>query len=155
MATLKRILVPVDFSDCSRHALHRADELAKAFDAQIDLLHVWQAPAFISPEAMVGVAPRSQTLAQLAQQQAEKSMASFVAHAKNAGIRVNSARTIDGDPAQAITELAERGDYDLVTMGTHGRTGLSHLLLGSVAEKVVRRSSRPVMTVRHAVPRAS
>lgn len=154
MPPLKKILVPVDFSECSRLALQRADELAKAFDATLDVLHVWQAPAFVSPEAMVGVTPQGQTLAQLAHQQAEKAMASFVAHAKNAGIRVNSVRTMEGDPPHTITDQAEQGDYDLVAMGTHGRTGLSHLLLGSVAEKVVRRSSRPVMTVRQAPPPA-
>jgi universal stress protein A len=150
MASLKRILVPVDFSECSRLALRRADELAKAFDAKIDVVHVWQAPAFISPEAMVGVTPQGQTLAQLAEQQAEKSLASFVAHARNSGVRVDSARALNGEPAPTIVDEADQGDYDLIAMGTHGRTGLSHLLLGSVAEKVVRRASRPVMTVREA-----
>jgi len=152
--TLKRILVPVDFSECSRVALRRADELAKAFDAKIDVVHVWQAPAFVSPEAMVGVTPHGQTLAQLAEQQAQKSLASFVAHAKNSGVRIDSARTLNGDPAPTIVGEAEQGNYDLIAMGTHGRTGLNHLLVGSVAEKVVRRASRPVMTVREA-PAAS
>jgi nucleotide-binding universal stress UspA family protein len=151
MATLKRILVPVDFSDCSRDALRRADELGKTFGAKVDVVHVWQAPAFISPEAMVGVTPQQgQTLAQLAEQQAEKSLQSFVAHARNAGVHIDSARTCNGEPAHAIVDEAEHGDYDLIAMGTHGRTGLSQLLLGSVAEKVVRRATRPVMTVRSA-----
>ena len=154
MATLKRILVPVDFSECSRLALRRADELAKAFDAKVDVVHVWQAPAFISPEAMVGATPQGQTLAQLAEQQAEKSLQSFVAHARNGGVRIDSVRTLNGEPAHTIVQEAEHGDYDLIAMGTHGRTGLSHMLLGSIAEKVVRRASRPVMTVR-AAPAAS
>ena len=72
MAPLKRILVPVDFSECSRLALRRADDLAKAFDATLDLVHVWRAPEFVSPEVMIGVAPQGQTLAQYARQQAEK-----------------------------------------------------------------------------------
>lgn len=154
MASVKRILVPVDFSECSRVALWRADELAKAFDAKVDVIHVWQAPAFISPEAMVGVAPQSQTLAQLAAQQAEKSLQSFVAHARNGGVRIDSTKTLNGDPAHAIVQEADQGDYDLIAMGTHGRTGLSHLVLGSVAEKVVRRATRPVMTVRSTPPPA-
>jgi nucleotide-binding universal stress UspA family protein len=116
MTTLKRILVPVDFSECSRLALRRADELAKALDAKLDVLNVWQVPEFAPPEALVAVTPQGQTLGQLAQQNAEKSL-----HA----------------------------------MGTHGRTGLSHLLLGSVAQKVVRRASRPVMTVRETPAAAS
>lgn len=148
MAPLKRILVPVDFSECSRLALRRADDLAKAFDATLDLVHVWQAPEFVSPEVMIGVTPQGQTLAQFARQQAEKSMQSFVNHAKNAGVRIETARTLEGEPAQTIVDEAERGNYDMIAMGTHGRTGLSHLLLGSTAEKVVRRASRPVMTVR-------
>ncbi len=148
MTPVKRILVAVDFSECSRYALKRADELAKALDAKLELLHVWQAPVFVSPEAMVGATPRGQTLAQLVQQQAEKSMASFVKEAEDAGIRVESARVVDGDPAHTIVSEAERGQHDLIAIGTHGRTGFSHLLLGSVAEKVVRRSSRPVMSVR-------
>ena len=80
------------------------------------------------------------------------SLQSFVAHARNSGVRIDTARTLNGEPAHTIVEAAERGDYDLIALGTHGRTGLSHLLLGSVAEKVVRRATRPVMTVRLTPP---
>ena len=144
----ERILCPVDLSECSRLALRRADELAKALDAKLDVLHVWTAPVFMAPDVMVGATPHGQTLAQHAQQQTEKSMASFVGHARNAGIRIESVRILEGDPAHVIVHEAEQGNYDLIAIGTHGRTGLSHLLLGSIAEKVVRRASRPVLTVR-------
>jgi nucleotide-binding universal stress UspA family protein len=148
MKPIKRVLVAVDFSECSWLALARADELAKALGAELDLLHVWQAPAFVSPEAMVGVTPREQTLGQLVHRESEKALDDFVARAKSAGFSIGSARLVDGEPARTIVEEAERGDYDLIAIGTHGRTGLSHLLLGSVAEKVVRKASRPVISVR-------
>ncbi len=148
MQQLRRILVPVDFSECSRSALERAAVLAKSFDATIDIIHVWEAPAFIAPEAMVGVAGNSQTLSQLAREHAERGLKEFVDAAREAGIAIGKGIVEQGDAAKVIVEVAERDDYDMIAIGTHGRTGLAHLLLGSVAEKVVRRSPRPVLTVR-------
>jgi nucleotide-binding universal stress UspA family protein len=78
MAPLKRILVPVDFSECSRHALRRADELARVFDARLDVLHVWQTPAFVVPEAFVGRVPNGQNVVEHALQHAEKSFQSLL-----------------------------------------------------------------------------
>lgn len=149
MQQLRRILVPVDFSECSRAALERAAVLAKSFDATVDIIHVWEAPAFIAPEAMVGVAGNSQTLSQLAREHAERGLKEFVDAAREAGIAVGKGIVEQGDAAKVIVDVAERDDYDMIAIGTHGRTGLAHLLLGSVAEKVVRRSPRPVLTVRH------
>ncbi len=148
MQEVKRILVPVDFSGCSRLALSRATELAKAFGATIDILHVWEAPAFVAPEAMVGVSGGTQTLADLAREHAATAMEEFVSAAQDEGVPVGETIIKQGDPAKVIVETADSGNYDLVALGTHGRTGLSHLLLGSVAEKVVRRSRRPVLSVR-------
>jgi universal stress protein A len=148
METFKRILVPVDFSPCSREALARAAALAERLDASIDLLHVWQPPPVVNPETMIGTGPDGPGLVQFARDQAEASMAKFVEQARSSGMRIEKASVEPGDPARSIVEAADRGDYDLIAMGTHGRTGLAHLLLGSVAEKVVRRAKRPVMTVR-------
>jgi universal stress protein A len=148
MTKLSRILVPVDFSGCSRAALRHAAMLGKSFGATIDLLYVWEAPAFVAPEAMIGAAGTTQTLAQLAGDQARTAMKEFVTQAREDGIEVANTRVEQGDPARTIVEIAEEGDYDLVAMGTHGRSGFAHLLLGSVAEKVVRRSPKPVLTVR-------
>lgn len=150
MNHLRKILVPVDYSACSRAALEHAAMLAKSFNATIDLLYVWEAPAFVAPEAMVGAAGTTQTLAQLASDQAQAAMREFAAQAKEDGIEIQATRVEQGDPAHTIVEVAEREGYDLVAMGTHGRSGFAHLLLGSVAEKVVRRSTRPVLTVRTA-----
>lgn len=150
MNNLRRILVPVDYSACSRSALEHAAMLAKSFNATIDLLYVWEAPAFIAPEAMVGAAGTTQTLAQLASDQAQAAMREFVAQAREDGVEVANTRVEQGDPSHTIVTIAERDGYDLVAMGTHGRSGFAHLLLGSVAEKVVRRASCPVLTVRTA-----
>jgi len=150
MNPMRRILVPVDFSACSRAALEHAAMLAKSFNATIDLLYVWEAPAFVAPEAMVGAAGTTQTLAQLASDQAEVAMREFATQAREAGIEIAATRVEQGDPAHTIVELAERENYDLIAMGTHGRSGFAHFLLGSVAEKVVRRAARPVLTVRTA-----
>ena len=148
MQKLSKILVPVDFSACSRSALEHAAVLAKSFGATIDLLYVWEAPAFVAPEAMIGAAGTTQTLAQLASDQAQQAMKDFAKQARDDGIQIANTRVEQGDPARTIVELAEQEGYDLVAMGTHGRSGFAHLLLGSVAEKVVRRSPRPVLTVR-------
>jgi nucleotide-binding universal stress UspA family protein len=150
MEKLQKILVPTDFSTCSEAALERAAELAKSFGATIDLLHVWEAPAYIAPEAMVGAAGGSQTLADLVKHEAESEMKKFVAGAQKKGIAIHDARIEHGPPARVVVEEAKRGDYDMIAVGTHGRTGLPHLLLGSVAEKIVRRADRPVLTVREA-----
>ena len=150
MNYLRRILVPVDYSACSRAALEHAAMLAKSFNATIDLLYVWEAPAFVAPEAMVGAAGTTQTLAQLASDQAQAAMREFAALAREDGIEIANTRVEQGDPAHTIVDLGEREGYDLIAMGTHGRSGFAHLLLGSVAEKVVRRATRPVLTVRTA-----
>jgi nucleotide-binding universal stress UspA family protein len=147
MQPFKRILVPVDFSPCSSVALDRAADLASSLNATIDLLHVWQTPPIVAPEAMVGMTGDHQSLAQIAKQQAESAMAEFADRARESGKRIGKVRVEPGDPARTIVDEADRGNYDLIAMGTHGRSGLAHLLLGSVAEKVVRRASRPVLTV--------
>ncbi len=148
MGHFQKILVPIDFSDCSRAALEHAAFLAQKIQGTIDLVHIWDVPAFIAPEAMVGAAGTTQTLAQLAQDQAGVTMKEFAEEARKNGLPIGNATTEQGDAARTIVELAEREAYDLIAMGTHGRSGFAHLLLGSVAEKVVRHSKVPVLTIR-------
>lgn len=149
MVELKRILVPVDFSDCSSEAVEYAAMLATQFGATIDLLHVWEVPPYIPPEAMVGVPGHdTQSLATMAHSHAEKEMAEFIAKFADKKLALGEAKLESGDPARTVIDVLEGGGYDMIVMGTHGRTGLAHLLMGSVAEKVVRRASCPVLTVR-------
>jgi nucleotide-binding universal stress UspA family protein len=150
-ASLRRILVAVDFSECSRVALQRAGELARAFGAKLHVVHVWQVPVFLSPDSIVGEAPWTKgTSAELVEREAQSALTKFVETARKAGAVVDAVRMVQGEPAHAIVSEAEQLDCDLIALGTHGRTGIKRVLLGSVVEKVVRCASRPVLSVREA-----
>jgi nucleotide-binding universal stress UspA family protein len=144
----KRILVAVDFSPCSRAALKRASDLASAFGATLDLLHVWTVPVFLAPDTLVNSPGGDRAYVELAQKDAEIRTSEFMLKARADGIAVERSFARFGEAARTIVVEAEQGHYDLIAIGTHGRTGMSHLLLGSVAEKVVRLANRPVLTVR-------
>jgi nucleotide-binding universal stress UspA family protein len=146
---VKTILVPVDFSDCALTALKYAEFVAKTFQAQIDVLHVWEPPRYVLPDITVQIPGQAdQTLMDFARSEAGKDMEKFLMALEDDGTVEVRGRLESGDPTDRILELAAKGEYDMIVMGTHGRTGLSHLFLGSVAEKVVRRASCPVLTIR-------
>jgi universal stress protein A len=149
MLKMRKILVPIDLSPAGMRVLEQAQSFAAKFSASIDLLYVWSAPALAAPEVLmtgVGVSelPLLEWLGNSAREQLEK----FESQARSAGVPVAHSYCELGDPATAIVEHARNGNYDLLVLGTHGRTGLSHVLMGSVAEKVVRRSPCAVLTVR-------
>jgi nucleotide-binding universal stress UspA family protein len=150
MPKVQRVLVPVDFSDCSRAALDYAALLAAEFGADIDVLHVWESPLYASPETMIYLGDRAtQTLADFARTQAGKLMEELMAKlVLRQGVGRVQGRLESGRPFQVIVSVAQEGAYDLVVMGTHGRTGFSRLATGSVAERVVRMAPCPVLTVR-------
>jgi nucleotide-binding universal stress UspA family protein len=141
----KKILCPVDFSDASRAALRVACELARRFDGEVTVFHAYPLPGYTLPEGTV--LPASGMLQELAEQ-TDALLARWKAEAVADGApRVATGKSI-GEPAAEIVAEAEDGKYDAVVVGTHGRTGLAHVLLGSVAERVVRRAPMPVVTVR-------
>lgn len=148
MTDIKRILVPVDFSDCSSAALDTAAILALGFGATIDLLHVWDAPSVLAPETVVGKPDSFLTLAEIADAHSRTSMEKFAEAARGRGIPIQSTHRIQGAAAERICRFAKDEGYDLIAMGTHGRSGFTHLLMGSVAERVLRHSPVPVLTVR-------
>lgn len=148
MAQIRKILVPIDFSDSSRAALEYAAGLARPFAATIDLLHVWQAPAFIGAMTVPEVPATEAAMVELVKKNAEEVCARFASDAERRGLPVREARCEPGVPAHTIVQVAKDGKYDLVVVGTHGRTGLSHVLMGSVAEVVVRHAPCPVLSVR-------
>src|SRR5687768_5018797 len=116
---MKRILVPVDFSDASRKALEQAADFAVAFGATIDLLHVWEPPRYLPPElVIVGPSPQ-QTLAELSRTRAEAELKEFVEKAGPAAPLIARVFNEEGAPASKIIELAGQG-YDLVVIGSHG-----------------------------------
>jgi len=144
MINLNTILVPSDFSECSEEAVRYGLELARRFDARLHLLHVVQDPV-TQPWAAEGFSvPAFEIVEQWRKQAAERLLAA-VPEADRARVTVAS---VVATPYAEILDYAAAHDVDLIVMGTHGRGGVSHLLLGSIAERIVRRAPCPVLTVR-------
>ena len=131
----KKILGPVDFSVTSESALRFASTLARDLGAELTLLHVRTIPGSSIPEGMFE--PASE-LTHDSSAPTDQPLASWKTVAEKHGARHVEALTSVGDPADEITALARRGAFDAIVIATHGRTGLKHAILGSVAEKVVR-----------------
>ena len=142
---VRRVLVPTDFSPGAEPALGWASVLASGFDAKMLLLHVLD----VRLAAIGGLPPQMASmpavdeLVRIVSAEAEQEMQAL-------GVRFPNARTIvkEGVPRLIILEVAKAEGADLIVMGTHGRTGLSHVFFGSVAEYVVRHSRVPVLTAR-------
>jgi len=148
--SFRRMLVPVDFSDRSIHALDYAVGWGRLFGAAIDVLHVWEPPAYVAPDMMVGLSEEAghRTIAELARSEISREMKGLLDDLERSeGLEVRGHLEV-GPVADTIIERANSGDYDLVIMATHGRRGISRLVLGSVAEQVVRRAHCPVLTLR-------
>lgn len=144
---ITRILVPVDYSECSEAALATAARFAQAFGAGLDVIHVWDRPTYVSEELKVGHGADARSLLDMIRENAEEEMVAFLRKVPPpAGVEV-SHRLVSGNPAAKVLEELGRGKHQLLVMGTHGRTGLRHLMLGSVAETLVRLSPVPVLTV--------
>lgn len=146
MRTFKKILVPDDFSNHSKEARLYAADLATRYDAHIDLVHVYQPISYSLPEGQVfhSAEQLKDLLAALDVRLAE-SKADMLSWGT---VKSLDTKLVLGSASVEITSLAHDGAYDLIVMGTHGRGGLSHALLGSIAEKVVRTAPCPVLTVR-------
>jgi nucleotide-binding universal stress UspA family protein len=144
MINLTRILVPSYFSECSDAAVRYGLELARKFGARLHLLHVIQDPA-TQPWAAEGFAvPLLEAVDQW-----QRDAKVRLGHAIPAEDRDNAVVTCAiASPCSEILRYAADNGIDLIVMGTHGRGGVSHMLLGSIAEKVVRRAPCPVLTVR-------
>lgn len=145
---IERILVPVDYSSCSRAALRFAVELAERFHASLDVVHVWDRPSYVSDVVMTTAdSPSGKSLIRMIQENAQRDLEEFL---QTTGLPTGttlSGRLLSGDPASTLVRELKQGKHDAVVVGTHGRTGLSHLLLGSVAEKLARLSPVPVTIV--------
>jgi universal stress protein A len=144
---VRSILVPVDYSECSADALALAAELAAALGAALDVVHVWDRPAYVSDDTRVGHGEGARSLVDLICETTRADMESFTAKAQLAPGTKLTTRLLAGNPAAVVLKELAEGRHELLVVGTHGRTGLSRLLLGSVAEKLVRLSPVPVVTV--------
>jgi nucleotide-binding universal stress UspA family protein len=148
MGPFHRILCPVDFSEGSDAALEYALFLSERFGAKVDLVHVWQVPYAVRPDLMVFTeVSTARSLYEGMRDQAQAELTRQL-DAIPEGVRGNvTGRLLHGETVSALLDLLAKGEHDLVVMGTHGRTGLSHAVMGSVAERVVRRSPVPVLTL--------
>jgi nucleotide-binding universal stress UspA family protein len=141
---LDRILVPIDFSEHSKHALRYAKQIAASYDARLQILHVVERvihPSFYaldklhSSELMGSVKPR-----------AKEALERFLEETEGPELTAE-VFVVEGRAALDITECAKELESDLIVIATHGLTGIEHLLMGSVTEKVVRSAPCPVFTV--------
>ena len=141
----RHILAPTDFSEYSKKAVASALELATQFGARLTILHVVEPP----PYPVEGYVPPSvsTTFLEDLERQATQDLAQFVPEAETSGLAV-ARLVVVGTPYRKIIETAEAQQVDLIVMATAGRTGFSHLLLGSIAERVVRTATCPVLTIR-------
>lgn len=142
MVSWNRILVPTDFSETSEAAVRHGVELARTFDAALILLYVGDAVHEVATEFPLGLdaslldAERERLLRVLSPTEQVQIHPEFV--------------MASGSPAAEIVRCADEREVDVIVMGTHGRGGVSHLLLGSVAEQVIRTAPCPVLVIRNA-----
>jgi nucleotide-binding universal stress UspA family protein len=141
MASAKNvILVPVDFEAASMKALGIAKDFAARLGGEVVVLHVYQLPVYTYPGLEPALMPGFHAEVTSAAERAVRALAQQEGNLR-AVLR-------QGDPAQEILTAAEELEASMIVMGTHGREGLAHLILGSVAERVLRKSSVPVLSVR-------
>lgn len=147
MARLRRVVYASDFSTASRRAFATALNLAKTNRAALTVVHV------LLPIMMVSdmtVSPSVwEEIRRGTRRWAEQHLSRLATKAKIAGVRA-TARLLEGDPAEQIVRAAHAAHADVIVVGTHGRKGVPRFFIGSVAERVVRSASCPVMTVRGA-----
>ena len=146
MANFKTIVVAVDFSPVSAAALRMALGLAKQLGSQIRIVHAVPVqvtglpmdggPGYVDPD-----------LHQQQMEGAKRDLSRFVAEHAGAGA-AHEIEVLSGFPADEVDRIARESGADLIVMGTHGRTGLRHLIMGSVAESVIKKTSIPVLCVK-------
>lgn len=141
MLPIRKILVPTDFSEHSRAAFDLACALARDYGAELLVLHVYRPPQVYAPDGIAVIVPEQplDLQAQLA-----------LVRPADPQVKVDHL-LVEGDPVEEILRVAGDRRCDLIVMGTHGTTGLARLLMGSVAESVVRRAPCPVLTIRNPV----
>jgi len=140
---IQRILCPVDFSPCSDHAVHTALRLAKQFKASVELLHVVQMPTYVVPLSPLGAPPVD--LWRDLPARLQKQLDQVAARLSDQATVTTALR--EGSVHASVVSRAQEINADLIVIGTHGHTGFTHVLLGSVAERVVRLAGCPVLTV--------
>lgn len=147
MIQLNRILVPIDFSDNSTVALEYATALADLTGGRLFLLHVLQSPMGAGWAAEVYVQPPAEFFEQI-ERDSRDQLSRILTDAQKKQYHAEIA-CVTGSPFLEILQYAKQQAIDLIVMGTHGRGAVSHILMGSVAERVVRKAPCAVLTIRH------
>jgi nucleotide-binding universal stress UspA family protein len=148
---IRRILVPIDFSEHADSVIEWSRHLAMEHSSQLILLHVYHLPvefqqlegAYLPPDFWANV-----------KSEAEQTLGRHVSDLRAAGLQVEAV-VREGYPATVIVDEAESQRADLIVIGTHGLSGLKHLLLGSIAERVVQKAPCPVLAVKKRVAKTS
>lgn len=148
---IRKLLVAVDFSTYSAEATRVAADLARRFDAGLTLVHVYDPMVYALPDGFTFLPPPQ--LSSLFEA-LEAQLAGAKRLAMEAGAPRVDTKLLQGLVAGEIVEFATRGEFDMIVMGTHGRTGLGHIVLGSVAERVVRMANCPVLTTKASRPQS-
>lgn len=148
---IQRILVAVDFSDCSYALAQQAAQLAAKLDARIEFVHVVTPPSGLEPNALIhaGGDREGVTVLDYLKADAERHMPRYIDDAANREGVAATSKIVVGSPVDAILAEAEALPADLIFLGSHGRTGLNRLVLGSVSERVLRRAEVPCLVVRN------
>jgi nucleotide-binding universal stress UspA family protein len=146
MNTLECILVPVDFAPCSQAALEYAAFLAEIRQARVDVLHVWLGPRDEADDPPAR--ERDELLRVFERSDAGQEMKECLERLEQRGLQVHGRVEVSDDPSALILQVAIDDNVDLIAMGTHGHMGISHALLGGVAEAVLRRAPCPVVMLR-------
>lgn len=142
---IRHMLAPTDFSAFSKQAIDSAFALAQRFGAKVSLLHVIEQP---DSSGVSAVPPGLATiLLEDLERESRRELARLLPEAEGTNVEVTR-HVVVGVPYRRIVETAAAEKVDLIVMATHGRTGLSHLVMGSVAERVVRTAPCPVLTMR-------
>ncbi len=143
MPAIQNIVVPVDFSPTSIRAFEYAFDLGKKLQATLHVVHVYPLPTYLFPDGAVMAGPEfTEQVSSAAQRELDAMLKPYL----DQGVVIEY-RITQGVPHESIHQYADEVKADMIVMGTHGRTGITHLLMGSIAERVVRTSTIPVLTV--------
>ncbi len=146
MIAIKNVLVATDFSEPSEKALNYARAMARSFGANLHVLHVFE-PLWITSADVVGGGMALAGMIQGLEDTARKQLDAAVTEEDRRELHADATLVTSESPAREIARYADEHHIDLIVIGTHGRSGLSRMLIGSVAEKVVRIAPCPVLTV--------
>ncbi len=144
MGPFRKILVATDFSPHAANALQLAAGLAKASGASLQIMHVYDVIPYTLPEGLP-IYDGGQMVR--IREELGLQLRKVASEAQRGGVQEVDSALVEGQASAEIARRAEEGQCDLIVMGTHGRSGFAHLLLGSVAERVVRKATCPVLVV--------